>query len=146
MRAEEFIEDGIVLSVENGYAEVALRQSDACEECTAKIFCKPGAEDSKKLKVVDPYGAKPGDSVKVAVPGAAVLKATIMLYGIPLVILVLGLFLGLEMFATTSVPEFYAFLLSIGMIAVYVGGLLLFSKGKTSENKAKILYIKRDID
>ncbi|MFH1526476.1 MAG: hypothetical protein ABIG69_07460 [Bacteroidota bacterium] len=47
MVEEEIIEEGLVIKSENGIAEIQLRETKECEECTAKLFCKPGGEKTK---------------------------------------------------------------------------------------------------
>lgn len=38
MVEEEIIEEGLVIKSENGIAEIQLRETKECEECTAKLF------------------------------------------------------------------------------------------------------------
>lgn len=144
---EQIIEEGIVIKTESGFAEVDLNSSEDCEDCHAKIFCKPSSErdSSKILKVKDPFGAKIGDKVRISVGGGAVLKASFMLYAIPLILLILGIFLGMEVFAESKLKELLAFILGFGMMAiyfvlVYVIGL---NKKSDSENLPRIITISK---
>ena len=145
MQSEAIIEKGIVLKAENGLAEIALLETGSCEECSAKIFCKPSEnKDSKVLEVSDPYGVQIGDEVQVQISGGAILKASAMLYGVPLLLIILGIILGMEIFAGTSLPELFSFLFGIGLTGLYISGLLLFSKNRFTKQKLpQITFVKR---
>lgn len=116
---EELNEDGIVIDSEKGVAEVALLRTDNCEECSAKIFCKPKADNTKILRVSDPFGAKPGDEVRIAVGGDALFKYSLIIYGMPLLLMVLGILSGVSMFSSTSSPELFSFLFGLSITSIY---------------------------
>lgn len=134
MYREEFVEEGIVTDVKDGIATIMIMEEGSCEECTAKIFCKP-SDDKKKLTAKDPFGVNAGDKVRVAVRGRNVLAASTLLYGIPLALLLGGIFFGLSYF--NSNKELFSSLLGIGLVAVYSAGVYAVSKLK-SESKALI--------
>ena len=71
MNSEELIEEGIVIKVDKGTAEIAIIEKGECSECSAKVYCSPTEGNKKKLKVSDPYGVKPGDRVKVKIGRAS---------------------------------------------------------------------------
>jgi positive regulator of sigma E activity len=56
MNSEELIEEGIVIKVDKGTAEIAIIEKGECAECSAKVYCSPTEGNKKKLKVSDPYG------------------------------------------------------------------------------------------
>ncbi len=130
MNKEELIEEGVVLTSQDGKAEIMVINSDSCEECSAKIYCKPASEDKKTLLVKDPFGVKPGDKVKVSLQGANLFKASGVLYGIPLIILIGGILLGVTIFENSSNKEVYAFLLSISACALYYLVVYIITKNK----------------
>src|SRR4030066_2580835 len=99
MKGEVLVEEGVVLSVENGIAEISLTKSDNCEECSARLICKPNKDSSKILKAADPFGVIPGDTVRIEIQGKTLFNASILLYGVPLVLLVIGILLGLSIFS-----------------------------------------------
>jgi positive regulator of sigma E activity len=131
---EEIIEEGIVVQAENGTAEVALLETKNCEECHAKIFCKPSQSELKTIKVNDSFNCQPGDKVSFSVGGGDVLLLTTLLYGIPLVLLLAGIFLGFSIFLA-EYRELYSFLLGLGLIAIYYLILFLTNKSKSSFNR-----------
>ncbi|MBI9073444.1 MAG: SoxR reducing system RseC family protein [Melioribacteraceae bacterium] len=142
---EQIIEEGIIIKAENGFAKVDLSITDGCEECTAKIFCKPSEEkdDAKVLTVEDPIGVKIGDRVKVSVREEAIFKASIILYGIPLIIMMGGIIFGMEMFSASNQPELYSFLFSVSIMAGYYTAIFLWGvlKKKNARELPKIISI-----
>ena len=133
MYNEELIEEGVVKESENGIATVLIFKSDYCEECSAKLYCKPGNSDDRSLTVRDPFGVVPGDKVRISIQGSKILTISFLLYGIPLLLLMVGLVVGLNIF--NSSRELFATVFSLGLISVYVFIFLLFSrirKNKTS--------------
>lgn len=132
MNSEVIVEEGIVISAENGFADIAVVQSESCNDCSAKIICKPKSGDENIVRVIDSFGVKPGDKIHFEVKGAELLNASFSLYGIPLILLVVGIFLGLSLFSQYKAKEFFAFLFGAGLIAIYF--LITFWKaGKTNK-------------
>ena len=113
MHDEILIEEGIVVSVENGFAEISLLKNENCNDCSAKIICKPQNGSKQLLKVEDPYGTRPGDIVKISIRGSDILKSSLMLYGIPLVILVASVLILSKLLESTRFIEFYSFIAGI---------------------------------
>ena len=145
MIKEELIEEGVVLKSENGIAEIGLIESEDCENCSAKLFCKPGEEKSKAIKAYDPYKTKAGDSVKISVSGSIVLKATILLYGIPLIILILGIWIGLIFIPYNSSKELFSFMFALILMGLYYLIIYLYGKkNKVHLNLARIITVQRN--
>jgi sigma-E factor negative regulatory protein RseC len=142
---ENIIEKGIVISSGNGHAEIALIQTGACEECSAKIFCKPSEnKDSKILEVEDSFGVEVGDEVDIEINGSDVLKASFMLYGIPLILIIFGIVIGMDFFHSTKLPELLSFIFAIGLTSLYFSGLFLIKKLKHTKPKLpQITFVKR---
>jgi sigma-E factor negative regulatory protein RseC len=117
MYNEELIEEGIVKSSKDGMAEIIISNSAHCEECSAKVYCKPNSGDNRTIVVHDTLGLKPGDFVLISVSGQKIFQTSFFLYGLPLIILILGLFIGFNIF--NSQKELFSTLLSIVLLAVY---------------------------
>lgn len=116
---EELIEEGIVVKSENGYADIILLTKESCEECSAKIICKPKDDSSRILNIKNNCGAQKGDKVTISVQGKTLLKAAFNLYLYPLLLLITGILLGLNIFASSNFAELYAFLLGFLLTSVY---------------------------
>lgn len=117
MYNEELIEEGIVKSSKEGMAEIIIPNSAHCEECSAKVYCKPNSGDNRTIIVHDTLGLKPGDFVLISVSGQKIFQTSFFLYGLPLIILILGLIMGFNIF--DSQKELFSTLLAIVLLAVY---------------------------
>lgn len=126
MSSEVFLEEGVVIGLDRGRAIVLLTGGDQCEQCSLHHHCKPQGADGRSLVATDPLGVRPGDKVQIEVQGKNILLATILLYGIPLILLLAGIFIGMALF-TTHV-ELYSSLLGLGLMGIYALGLFLRSK------------------
>jgi sigma-E factor negative regulatory protein RseC len=129
---EIFKEKGIVESINDKSVEIALHNLSNCEDCTAKIFCKPTTDDKNILSVNSDEKFQIGDSVEVFVKGKTVLLFTCFLYGVPLVLLIITLFIGLIIFEASNYSEFYSFALGVGSLIIYY---LLFNNIIKHNNK-----------
>lgn len=134
MSAEELIEKGIVLNVHNGQADVEVFESgnEGCEECGARHVCK--SKDGEKIvTVIDPFGVKPGDKVSFSVQGSTILQASFLLYGVPLIIIIVGIFAGMYLFSGQSHLELKSFVFAFFLMMIYF--LFVYFYGKKEKNK-----------
>lgn len=139
MYTEELYEEGIVKEAKGGIAIISIQNSESCHECTAKIYCKPGKSEQRNLIVRDPYGVHPGDKVRVIIKGSKILSASFFLYGIPLALLLTGIFAGMEIFQTNK--ELNSSLLGIGLISIYALAMFLFSKKIKTSSYPEIVFV-----
>ena len=145
MYTEELTEEGIVKESKDGIATIVISNSDQCEECAAKLYCKPGNSNERSLVVKDPFGVKAGDKVKVMIEGSKLIRVSLLLYGIPLLLLLLGLIFGMEIF--TENKEILSTFLAFAIVAVYILVFWLGSKKKKSSTKnyPKIVFVSSSI-
>ncbi len=123
MYTEELTEQGIVKETKDGIAEIIILNSDHCEECTAKIYCKSNSDDYRSISLKDTIGLKPGDFVLISVRGSKILQTTFFLYGMPLIILFISLFAGFNIFS--SHKELFSTLSAFLFLGVYFLSLRL---------------------
>ncbi|MFC2133866.1 SoxR reducing system RseC family protein [Bacteroidota bacterium] len=119
MNVEELVEEGIVVRAKNGEIDIELIKSDECEHCSAKLICKPKDDNSNLLHIKDSIHVIPGDKVKIVVKGSALFKASLFLYGLPLILLIVGIFIGMSVFDESSMVELLSFSLSVLVLALY---------------------------
>ncbi len=81
-------EEGIVAEVHDGIAKVSILTKSACEQCAASGICHPG--DTELMEAANPLGAVKGQKVKVVLAPQIYLKASIILYGVPMAALIGG--------------------------------------------------------
>jgi len=126
-RGETLLEEGVVLAVTPateaapGTATVRLMAGDHCEGCPASSVCKPGSGEQRLMDVHDPLGVTVGDRVRVAVPGGAVLKASFLVYGLPLLLLLVGVWLGTLIWSPENpLRDLWSFLLGAALAGLAV--------------------------
>ncbi|HTG01461.1 MAG TPA: SoxR reducing system RseC family protein [Nitrospirota bacterium] len=125
-------EEGVVAEVTGGLAKVAVLKKSACEQCAASGVCHPGDQDY--LEAANPLGAKKGQKVKVVLAPQVYLKASIILYGIPMVALVGGAILGKNAalhFGASSSSDLWAFV--CGALCMTVSFFFIRSYNKKVE-------------
>lgn len=79
---------GKVIGIEQGIATVELERSSACAKCG---ICHLGETQTIQIEVENSIGAAVGQRVLIAVGERSVLKASAILYLIPLLALVAGI-------------------------------------------------------
>lgn len=141
MYKEELYEEGIVKESHDGIAEIVIAKSDQCEECTAKLYCKPGSSNERSLTVSDPFGVHPGDKVRVSINGNQILKVSFLIYGVPLILILTGLFLGMQFFEKNK--ELFSSLTALGLVSVYILIIFFIDKKRSREIRSypKIIFV-----
>ncbi len=82
---------GTVTELSGDRATIAFRRSKACGDCHA---CVSFGSDQAKTELKNTLGAKVGDRVSVELHSGSVMKASLILYGIPLLALLAGAVAG----------------------------------------------------
>lgn len=83
---------GKVEKLEKGFAIVTMERQDMCGECHA---CEMLGETKKcTLKCTNDCNSQVGDQVEIDVAKASFLQATLIMYGLPLLGLLIGIGLG----------------------------------------------------
>tara|TARA_R110002072_G_scaffold184083_1_gene340375 strand:- start:9539 stop:10036 length:498 start_codon:yes stop_codon:yes gene_type:complete len=81
-------------------ARVKVQRTSACERCSLKSGCgqsaltKLSSNQCLELDVENTLGAKPGDEVLIAIPESGLVSASVRVYFIPLILMVLGAVMG----------------------------------------------------
>lgn len=88
--------------------ELELLRGGACDQCELNKGCGTGAlsrligRRPRPLVIDSEHDCKPGDQVVVELPEAALVRASLLLYGLPL----LGLLVGAVLAASLALPDF----------------------------------------
>ncbi len=85
-------EEGLVAEIDGDLAKVAILKKSACEQCAAAGVCHPGEQEL--MEAANPLGAVKGQKVKIVLAPQVYLKASIILYGLPMAALVGGAILA----------------------------------------------------
>jgi len=88
------VEVGTVIETSGGTAKVLVKRNSACDHCPSRSCCTSLGGDLKRVDVSNVIGAKKGQKVKVGISPKAVLKASFVLYMIPILALIIGALLG----------------------------------------------------
>lgn len=89
-------ETGTVISVSDNEAWVQTVRESACQACKARHGCGQKAlaslssGQSRQIRVSNTLHARPGDQVTVAIDESALLKASLLVYALPLVLMVVA--------------------------------------------------------
>ncbi len=119
------IRTGRVIKLEKNHPMVCFDRLKACEHC-GQCF------DNNKQTLVRVLGeAKVGDIVEVELPDKKVLALSIMMYVLPLLGLLLGLFLGNRFLS----EEGLAFLAGLAGLAICFIGVKLFDNWLQNQRK-----------
>lgn len=87
------LESGTVTQVIGKNAKVLIERREACGSCNA-CGMMSGNQKNVVIEVKNTLNAQPGDVVEVNFSGRTSLQATAIAYIIPLVMLLIGVFLG----------------------------------------------------
>lgn len=143
---EVFTEEGIVIEKKGDLAEVAIMDKGNCKSCAAKPFCS--TNDSgvySKLTVLDRLNSKPGDEVVIEVKGSDLLKAVIMVYGIPLFLFIFVIGIIIYFLEGSSIKELAAFAAGVAALLIYYTTIKIRGTKATvkKENLPKTIKIKK---
>ncbi|MGK9476227.1 SoxR reducing system RseC family protein [Melioribacter sp. OK-6-Me] len=143
MKEELIIEEGIVSRSLGKYSEIILKDVKDCTECSARLICKPTGGDTKIIIAHDPYGALPGDKVKIAVSGSSILKSAFLLYGLPVLIFVISIIAAFSFEFLFRGNELISFLFAVLTTATYYILFSLASKKFFHFSNPKIISVSR---
>ena len=117
---------GVVTRIEDQYAELEVQRMSACGEscngCSASCDIGPHT-----VKVVNTLNAKVGEQVQLKSESTVVLKYILLLYGVPMVFLVLGIFIGASILKGMNITQYEMLSLLIGLVGMGIGLLLVKS-------------------
>jgi sigma-E factor negative regulatory protein RseC len=138
-------EEGIVMETTGGLAKVSILAKSACEKCASSEVCHPQGEDSY-MEASNPLGAKKGQKVKVVVAPQVYLKASIILYGIPMTVFIAAAIIGKNLgvtFSGEAQSDLWAFISGMFFMVVSFFFLRRYNQQveKTQEYKPVIVEI-----
>jgi sigma-E factor negative regulatory protein RseC len=117
-------EVGIVKEIRDGRTFVELQQTDACDACGAKLFCRPGKDGKHEMAVLNTIDAKVGEMVELNEMGNLLLRLSFMQYGVPLLGLLSGIFMINGIKPDLHPIRFELVMAAGGFIGLILGGVL----------------------
>ncbi|MGK9369297.1 SoxR reducing system RseC family protein [Melioribacter sp. Ez-97] len=143
MKEEILIEEGIVSRSLGKFSEVILENVAECEECSARLICKPRGGDTKIVVARDPFGTEPGEKVKIAVSGSAILKSVFLLYGLPLLVFIISLTAAYSLKFLFPGDELKSFVFAILITGFYYALFSFASKKFIHFSNPRIISVSR---
>ena len=120
-RIETIKHDGIVESIDAGKVTVRILQASACSSCSARQLCRSSESKEKLIEVRGDYPTlHVGDSVTLQGSVRQGLRASLLAYIVPLILMVVALFYG-----THLNGEAAGALAALLVLAIYYGVLYL---------------------
>ena len=87
-------EEGIVIDIVPEGALGRVRKTDACHGCPSAGLCHMGGSGERQVLARNPFGARKGEKVEIEIRDGLLLKASFIIYMLPLFGLLMGAFLG----------------------------------------------------
>lgn len=121
----------LVLTVADGRAEVETQRASACGACSTQASCGAGGSlltelfgnRPTRLWVLNSIQAQPGEHVVVGLPERSLSRAAALLYGLPVIGLILGALAGQGLSQGGATEQELAAALGglLGLIAGFLG-------------------------
>ena len=91
-------EEGVVTRVGAATAWVKTIRTEACHSCSSRDACHSlgGGGGEMEVEAANPAGAKAGDRVVLSLDTGPFLKATFLIYMVPILAMLLSAFVGQE--------------------------------------------------
>ncbi len=124
-------EVGEVIAIEDNRLVIKLQRNEACAKCRA---CTAGIEGKEMIiKAINECGGTVGDRVEIALDSADFYKATMIMYGIPFIAFLIGVFGGYYSALYFEIP--YAEV--IGIAAGFIMIIITYGIIHTQEHRFK---------
>ena len=141
-------EEGIVIKVDAATAWVKTTKTSACKRCAAKSSCTTlGGGKEMEVEAINNAGARVGQKVVLHFQTSPLLKATFMLYVLPILFLLLGAFIGDQTAPHFSIDPSMCSLI-VGLVFFGISIKFVKSKGnklaKTEVYRPKVIRILKD--
>jgi sigma-E factor negative regulatory protein RseC len=142
-------EKGIVIKTDSTTAWVKTAKTHACEACAARSSCNVmGGGKEMEVQAINHAGAKAGEKVVIYFETSPLLKATFMIYVLPILFLMAGAFIGSKM---APFFNFDASVCSVVIGFLFFGLIIIFVKskgnklGKKDEYRPKVIKILNEL-
>jgi len=128
---------GIVESVSKDHVFVKVMREEACAHCKV---CTTGINEGKEclIEAVNQCGAVVGDVVNIDIQTSYFLQATTIMYGIPLIAMLLGIGISLVITKKMGISNGETISAMIGI--VFTGGIYVWINKRENKNK-NIAYL-----
>lgn len=133
---------GYIIEASGSFAKFKMERESACAKC-GKCFGADSSESQELVvDVINEIGAKAGDFVEVSMEQANVMKALGIVYGFPLLALIIGSvgsYYLLSNFVSGSMLEVYSFI--IGLVFTGISYLIISFKDSSFKDSKKYMPV-----
>lgn len=135
-------EEGTIISVDGEQAVVAVVSHGGCESCPSASVCG-GEGERRSVTAMNPVHARPGDRVKIVMHAKMYIKGTMIVYGVPAVLLIAGAMLG-KTYADARMPGTDPDMVAAGagftlFIAAFIGAKLWSHRVEKSDKYIPVI-------
>lgn len=137
-------EIGVVISTQGPFAKVAVERKSVCDQCTAGTCHITG--QGAELEALNNARAKEGQKVRVVLKPYSYLKGSLIVYGLPLLALILGAVAGKELMADRFKgmdPDMVSAIFAFG--AFVLSFLVVFIWSRRAEKKTELKPVIEEI-
>jgi len=129
-------EEGIVQQVQTTKAFILINRSSACAGCHAQSACNPSEHKEMIVEAINDLHARVGDRVQISVPSGSLLKATFIVYFVPVLALVLGAIAGSKLAPSMQMDAtLTSILCGVLSMATVFGMVKIFDKSANSKSQ-----------
>lgn len=124
---------GLVESVKDKNVFVKVIRQEACAHCK---MCTTGVNEGKEcvIEAVNQCHAEVGDTVEIDVQSNYFLRATAIMYGVPLIAMMIGIGLSLGVLQSLDVPAAELISAVIGLALTGIVYLIINKREKANKN------------
>ena len=125
------LETGIVKELIGPKAIVTVQKQGSCTSCPGSSVCKSLGGDEALVEALNDVGAMPGDTVMFSLKPYNYLRGTVLIYGIPALMLIVGAVIGKEYLSRILIgvdPDMASAIGGFGLFTITFLVLRLFSR------------------
>jgi sigma-E factor negative regulatory protein RseC len=112
------IEQGHVCQVADGKAVVEIQRGSACSKCHADCACSGDETQLMRVEVRDPIGVHIDQCVQLSIENTSVLRASFVVYMVPLFALITGVLAGKYLGQIMGVRDLLEILCGFGALGL----------------------------
>ncbi len=132
-------EIGTVEKLEGDFAIISIERGSMCGNCPSKNLCHPFSDGDNKFKItaINKINAKIGDKVLLKINDKNFLKASFIVYGIPIAVLLIFSIIGKLLFK----KDIFSFIAGISGMLISYFGIKYYDKEKGEKFKPEIVEL-----
>jgi sigma-E factor negative regulatory protein RseC len=112
------IEMGHVRHIAEGKAIVEIQRGSACSKCHAECACSGEETQMMQVEARDPLGVQVDQCVQLSIQNTSVLRASFVVYMVPLLALISGVLVGEYIGKTVGIQNIFEMLCGFGLLGL----------------------------